>query len=87
MDISLEIGGFTAPNADYAASLYAWTLSVERWGSGDVIRQFTGTGPQTQPGSILINYWRPHSSYPESEIIKDIVLYMDISFTITNAIN
>jgi hypothetical protein len=45
LDISLEIGGFTAPVADYAASLYTWTLSVQRWGSGDIVRQFAGTGP------------------------------------------
>lgn len=49
--------------------------------------QDKGQGPNTDPGFINVNYWKPHSIYDKTNIIQGITLYMDIDFDIEHTIN
>lgn len=75
------VTGFTNPIADYEAEVYEWALDIVRFSTSSVIQSFTGSGPETSPGIVSVNSWKPHNSYDSKKIISGLTLFMDLSLT------
>ena len=81
LTVSFLVTGFTNPNANYDTSLYSWTLTIYRFGTTTIIQSFTGTGPDTSPGVVSVNYWQPYNTFKANNIISGLTLFMQLSFT------
>lgn len=81
LPMSFKVSGFTNPSINYPASDFNWDLVITRYATSTVIEQFTGNGPTVIPGSITVNYWKPHNGLASSEIVNGQILYMDLSLT------
>jgi len=80
------VTGFSSPIANYPASNYEWNLYVKRFGNNDIIRLYTGYGPDTTTGNLKIESWRPYGDYPSNQIIQGLIMYTDLTFEVTNPI-
>ena len=83
---SLLVTGFTNPNADYASSVYSWSLYIGRYGLSTYFAAYKGSGPSTEPGSITVPSWLPHSGYNVASIVLGMTLYMDLTMTFSHSI-
>ena len=79
--IAFLITGFTNPIANYDMSLYQWTLTIYRFSTSIIVQQFTGFGPETYPGLVLVNSWNSHNGYNINNIVPGLTLFMDLVFT------
>ncbi|CAG9312525.1 unnamed protein product [Blepharisma stoltei] len=61
--IKLQVSSFTFPSSAVSSSSYSWTLKLWRWGTTNLLAQYTGSGPLTPAtGSITVTSWAPYNS-------------------------
>lgn len=82
--MKIKIGDYTSPKANYASSNYSWTLSILRWGTRDIVKAYTGSGPSTNAGHLTITRWSSHNGF--TNIIQNLSVFTDVEFTTTNPI-
>ena len=81
LKISLSVTGFTNPKAAFDVSEYQWDLTLYRYSTSNVIQSFHGSGPETYPGVVSLNSWKPYGSFDTKKIVPGLVLFMDLSFS------
>mmetsp|Transcript_29957 Transcript_29957/g.5413 ORF Transcript_29957/g.5413 Transcript_29957/m.5413 type:complete len:141 (+) Transcript_29957:752-1174(+) len=85
-ELALRINGARAPAADWGATNYLHTVEIYRRGTMNLLRKYSGTGPETSVGKISNVVWNTHNGYPKSDIVEGLVIYMDIIFKIQNPV-
>ncbi|CAG9312547.1 unnamed protein product [Blepharisma stoltei] len=61
--IKLQVFSFILPLAAISSSNFSWNLKIWRWGTSNLLAQFTGTGPLTPvPGVVTIDSWIPYNT-------------------------
>ncbi|CAG9310326.1 unnamed protein product [Blepharisma stoltei] len=61
--IKLQVSSFTFPSSAIASASYSWTLKIWRWGTTNLLAQYTGSGPfKPATGAITVTSWAPYNS-------------------------
>jgi hypothetical protein len=69
VELALRISGVVGPAADWDASSYKHYLEIYRWGTMNIIRKYSGTGPETGVGAIQDVAWNTHNGYLKQDIV------------------
>ncbi|CAG9312549.1 unnamed protein product [Blepharisma stoltei] len=89
--IKLKVSSFTFPSSSIPSSSYSWTLKIWRWGTSNLIAQYTCSGPITPvPGIIAVTSWAPYNTnvlptdIPSSNSFS---IFTKLTFQISHAIS
>lgn len=67
--LALRLSGIVGPSANWGATNYSHSVEIYRWGTMNLLKNYSGTGPQTAVGEITDVSWETHNGYPKSDIV------------------
>jgi len=85
--VDLRVTSVTSPNSVYTGNPYSWKVSTTRFGTTTNLETADYTlGPAVTSDSITVATWVPTWGAPASSLRNGQAAFMDLTFTLTNAI-